>query len=309
MEAWAHFIFGALALGPDSSAYTRGVSAPLGPQRWAFVALDNDFFLNTDRYYTSGFFVGLAQSLSAVTLRAMLGQEIYTPRDISVARPQPDDRPWAGHLYLGADVLTRVKNWPSGVGLRAGVVGPSALAKPMQKLIHYAIAARQPRGWDHQLDNRLAVGFWVAQGGQTRISLGPRYALRLAFGVGGELGTVRNRLTFSSVLQVGLNLERGISFHVREPVVTPSFEPIRNDYRLYFTLTSVYQLIGADVFLEGSGHGLAINPRGVTALGRPGVAFVFGKIRVAIQYSLRTQDFGNQSAAGHYGSGDVQIGF
>ena len=31
-----------------------------------------------------------------------LGQDIYTPRDIKIADPQPWDRPWAGWTYIGA---------------------------------------------------------------------------------------------------------------------------------------------------------------------------------------------------------------
>lgn len=309
MDAWAHFVFGALALGPASSTHAPANSTHETKQGWAYFALDNDFFLNTDRYYTSGILVGLAWDFDAVSVRATLGQEIYTPRYINIADPQPGDRPWAGHMYLGVDVLTHAKDWPSGVGFRAGVIGPAALAQPFQTLVHYALAAKQPRGWDHQLDDRVAAGLWVAQGWQRRVDLGSHLAIRVALGIGGELGTVRNRLTLSTALHVGFNLERGITFDVREPAVTTAFEPRGDGFRLYLTLTSTYRVTERDVFLDGGGQALALRPCAITASGRPGIAFVWGKVRLAFQYSLRTRDFATQSAPGHYGSGDIQVGF
>lgn len=88
-------------------------------------------------------------------------QDIYTPRNIRIAAPQPNDRPWAGALYVG-------RGWET-VGVRgqrlvmrridlaAGVIGDASLARQAQIAAHHVIDARQPRGWDNQLHNELAA--------------------------------------------------------------------------------------------------------------------------------------------------------
>lgn len=84
---------------------------------------------------------------------------MYTPADITVATPQPYDRPWAGLLYAGRQWLFLS---PGGdaittLAAQAGVTGRLSLAEPAQKLIHRILDRPQPRGWDHQVGNTLAV--------------------------------------------------------------------------------------------------------------------------------------------------------
>ncbi len=88
-------------------------------------------------------------------------QDIYTPRNIRVAAPQPNDRPWAGALYIGRGwetVGTRGQRLiMRRFDLAAGVIGDASLARQAQRTVHRIIDARQPRGWDNQLHNELAA--------------------------------------------------------------------------------------------------------------------------------------------------------
>jgi hypothetical protein len=87
------------------------------------------------------------------------GQNMYTPADITIARPQPEDRPWAGLLY--ASRIARVSYLePSLAAQRQdrievslGLVGPASLAKEGQIWWHEVIGADRPQGWDNQLRN------------------------------------------------------------------------------------------------------------------------------------------------------------
>ena len=82
--------------------------------------IENDLLARTDRYYTNGIKFGggmdfdLLQSPAAEVLRQLapaaggkvhlglfVGQNLYTPRSITLAQAQPLDRPWAAWLYLG----------------------------------------------------------------------------------------------------------------------------------------------------------------------------------------------------------------
>lgn len=115
----------------------------------------------TDRYYTNGikFGVGLPFDLlqvpAAQVLRSLdpeggedihiglfVGQNMYTPRDIGIAAPQPDDRPWAAWLYLGGVAQRARGNRLDTVEFDVGVVGPAALGEQVQKGWHRLVRVR-----------------------------------------------------------------------------------------------------------------------------------------------------------------------
>jgi lipid A 3-O-deacylase len=103
------------------------------------------------------------------TLRFSLGQNIYTPRDITRPDRVIGDRPYAGWLYVGARTEAAVgpthpgvglhtgRQW--GVGIDIGVVGPAAMGDTVQRWWHESIAkgAPRPEGWEHQISNRSGI--------------------------------------------------------------------------------------------------------------------------------------------------------
>lgn len=156
----------ALAL-PAAGATAADVAPPPGSEIQLFV--ENDKWARTDRYYTNGFKLGvgvpfdLLQSPAAAVLRGLdpdngadvqvglfLGQNMYTPRDITIAAAQPNDRPWAAWLYLGGVAQRARGNRLDTVELDVGVVGPAALGEQVQKAWHRLVDARQPQGWHNQ---------------------------------------------------------------------------------------------------------------------------------------------------------------
>lgn len=146
---------------------------PAGSELQLFV--ENDMWANTDRYYTNGikFGIGLPfdilQTRAAEVLRRLdpddgedvhvglfLGQNLYTPRDISIAAAQPHDRPWAAWLYLGGVAQRARGNRLDTVEIDVGVVGPAALGEEVQREWHRLIGTGKPRGWRNQGDSEPA---------------------------------------------------------------------------------------------------------------------------------------------------------
>jgi lipid A 3-O-deacylase len=156
---------------------------------------ENDSLLNpitsTDRYYTNGvklerlwpaersdthFLPGLRNPdwcrltcgkgfrKGSVNTGYALGQNMYTPEDISIARAQPNDRPWAGLLYLSRiarityeDTSLKAQR-QDRIEVSLGVVGPASLAKQTQILVHSLFRdAQHPNGWRNQLRNEPVV--------------------------------------------------------------------------------------------------------------------------------------------------------
>lgn len=138
--------------------------------------VENDKWSGTDRYYTNGIKFGfgtdagtLADLLNApsasvlrrltdgagcVQLGLFFGQNMYTPRRITVAAPQPADRPWAAWLYVGG-VAQRVEHTKlQTVEIDLGMVGPAALGRQVQTEWHRLIGVDRPRGWGNQIPNQ-----------------------------------------------------------------------------------------------------------------------------------------------------------
>jgi len=162
----------------------------LEPLRFESVSLhsENDkYFAGTDRNYTSGFKVSLLSqdllhgfgearlpgpmrvaakqaadrvlsSEREARIAISLGQNLYTPTDTLRTDYIPDDRPYAAWLFVGAAFHNYRTAVETGSGARLdvfeinlGVVGPSALGRQIQDLIHDIIGAERSEGWDNQI--------------------------------------------------------------------------------------------------------------------------------------------------------------
>ena len=148
---------------------------------------ENDRFVQSDDNYTNG--VQLTRSKSTagrgrlgklmrsarcstddcssgrMWVRDSVGQLMYTPHDISDPQPQPQQRPWAGMLYLYRTYTLRVnQDEELTVGGMVWITGPAAKAEQAQKFVHKHItSSSEPKGWDHQLGGSLGLMATVEQ--------------------------------------------------------------------------------------------------------------------------------------------------
>lgn len=82
-----------------------------------------------------------------------IGQNIYTPQDITVRPLQRDDRPYAAWLYGSIGLATVTKNHIDELEFTAGIVGPEALGEQLQKMVHRHMTSSDiPKGWSNQLE-------------------------------------------------------------------------------------------------------------------------------------------------------------
>ncbi len=108
----------------------------------------------------------------------VIGQNFFTPREITDYDVDPRDRPYAGLWYLGAriditedpelepgtedeDLLVRTpfqSQIQHSFELDVGVLGQGAGGRPVQSAVHAAISThRIPKGWSNQIKNSPAV--------------------------------------------------------------------------------------------------------------------------------------------------------
>ena len=139
---------------------------------------DNDTLLDDDSGYSAG--LGLSWLSAPVTpesagwLQAVeemgpgepadeshvmlgFGLQIFTPEDLTVEKPGPDDHPYSGLLALDVGVHQRRGALREGYTLRVGLVGPHTRAEGVQKWAHKVFNDTDPEGWDEQLGTEVVV--------------------------------------------------------------------------------------------------------------------------------------------------------
>ncbi|MBM4346519.1 MAG: lipid A deacylase LpxR family protein, partial [Deltaproteobacteria bacterium] len=86
-----------------------------------------------------------------------LGQNIYTPEDISRRDLIKGDRPYAGWTYLALTFHVKNTAKMDVFEVTMGLVGPASLAEETQRIVHRWLDTHDPKGWRNQLKNEVGV--------------------------------------------------------------------------------------------------------------------------------------------------------
>ena len=198
------------ALMRDNSTYLRFVS-------------ENDFLKlreGTDRYFTNGahidvffasryepFLEKVFPTFCASPWRtneygASIGSNMYTPTDITLPIPDSTDRPYAGWAYLAVrSISTDLFNKRRLIcDYSFGVIGPAAQQEAVQKWVHKQISSPDPKGWDQQIRNDLALNVGITY--ETEL-FHPVRQLQVIGAMEGSVGTVTNYLGLGGTFRFG----------------------------------------------------------------------------------------------------------
>lgn len=248
-----------------------------------------------------------------------LGQNLYTPEDISTPDLQVDDRPYAAWLHTDLGLVGQTDEILRTLEFSLGVVGPAAQGEELQKWFHEVIGSPEPMGWHNQLNNELALMLVFEQKWRNIYAVGKSSFLS---GLGLELdlsphGSVAlgNVFTYGGVggtIRLGHNLHSDFG----PPRIQPA--PPGSGYYLAESGFSWYLFGGLDgrlmlrnIFLDGNtfsdSHSVEKNPLVgdfvsglvVSALG----------VRAGFSYVMRTKEFKIQRQSDHFGSVTVSVKF
>ena len=183
-----------------------------------------------------------------------ISQIIITPRDITIAEPQPNDSPWAGMLGLTGTGSSYDNRRLAAIQLYLGCLGPCSQAEHVQKFVHRDLGlADTPRGWKNQLSNKALVNLNYEY---RRKLLAPeaaayapgRFATDLSLGGSGAAGNLTTRLTGEVELRFGWGLPMGFTKIPDPPGIGMALDPIYLDardpsggwdrWRLFFTVVA-----------------------------------------------------------------------
>lgn len=308
-----------------------------GHMKWGTLVLEheNDLFGGEDRYYTSGiratwlspddhvpdlvrrgadqlpFFSQRGQ----LKLSYSLGQNMYTPDDITLVDPPEDDRPYAGWLYATVGLGSETANRLDRLQLSIGVIGPASGADKIQQEVHRFTGSPQPAGWDTQLRNEPAL--LLAYQRQNRAWIGRSdndWAWDGTPFWGASMGNVFTQVNGGFTVRVGKHLPRDWGPSRISPTLPGSgvFRPTsRFGWYLFGSLDS--RLVLRNIFLDGNTYQ---NSRSVSdkrylvgELQVGGAVNIGLRTRLTYTHVLSTREFSAQESKTNFGSVSLSYRF
>ncbi len=128
---------------------------------------DNDAYLGTkqDRYYTNGLFIHFKRALEnkkdSTTKKIWainLGHEMYNAKSGRITAIENVDRPFASYLYGGGSLQWLKLNENSlKLEVQVGTIGPAALGKEVQTVLHEIVGFYEISGWQYQIKDEFSV--------------------------------------------------------------------------------------------------------------------------------------------------------
>jgi lipid A 3-O-deacylase len=295
--------------------YTEGLklsftSGPLGensiwsaPSRW----LANNLFLFDRR----------TREVDNRLEWTVVGQSFFTPEDHRISDPSLSDRPYAGWLYTGLDLIQDYNAQQlTSLEILAGVVGPWALGEQVQNNVHRFFNQQPAKGWDHQLTNEF--GFAISWERKWRFNheLGNEYSWEIIPDAGITAGNV---FTFG---EAGLLFRwgRGLKADWGPEMIRPGysgtsyFSGDRAKVRLGwdFYIGTQGRVVARNIFLDGNtfADSRSVDKEPVVADLLLGVElFTVEGLRLGFSLVARTPEFRQQRGMDNFGSINAKYSF
>jgi len=237
-----------------------------------------------------------------------LGQNIFTPADISRTDLIKNDRPYAGWTYISTSYhrtnsRKKIKYFMDTVEIQLGIVGPGSYAEQTQRLVHEIRDLQRPNGWDNQLKNEpgLAIIFerkWLFHPGNAGT-----FGYSLITHTGGALGNVYTYLNSGGELRAGWNIPADFGVSLIRPAGSTRLS-IGKDFSLYGFAAVNGRIVLHDIFLDGNtftdSH--SIDKNNAVADIAAGIAINFENVIFTWTQVLRTKEFKGQEDTHSFGA-------
>jgi hypothetical protein len=286
-----------------------------------------------------GFWADADNSADTQNVVVRFGQSMYTPGDYTRTDLIPDDRPYAGLLYMGL-AWNRRKHEPESNRemldtreITLGVIGPWSLAEQTQNLVHDARGIDRFQGWQHQLKNEPA--FQLALDRKFREFRGagaiiPGFSADSIRSLGLRLGNIETSATLGIEGRIGWNLPNDFgsyplrpgaenrppsaaSIHGKSSDSVPAASRPRPGVHLFGILEA--KAVAYDFSLDGnlfrSSHSVSRRPwvaQAAVGVSAQGILAGHG-VRLAVMRVYRSREFEEQSTNQAYGSVALSIEF
>lgn len=294
---------------------------------------ENDLFADSDGHYTNGIQfswltgaqkdeswlrdVAMAMPIfdadSKLRFEYSLGQQIYTPREIDISYPQPNDRPWAGWLYVNLGFVAetegkRLDQFQAGLG----IVGPGSLAKDTQKFVHTVIGATDPEGWNNQLKTEPTLQFTYQRSWRAAEAKLAGFEMDATPHLGAALGNALIYANTGAMARFGQDMPDDYGPPRLDTGLAGSgyFKP-RGEWGWYIFAGADGRAVGHNIFLDGNSFrtGPSVDKKTLVGDWQAGFAVVIGNARIAYTQVFETKQFYGQDYGDSYGSVTLSVRF
>jgi lipid A 3-O-deacylase len=324
------------AMGADAS----GSRGPV----FGFIE-ENDLVADTDRHYTQGlklyYWHGEGQHLGwtgrfmdafpTLGLKAeesrwglTIGQNIYTPGDISVPGLLINDRPYAGWLYGGLLLQRRGRtggDWLAwdNLELDLGIIGPESLAGDAQNWVHQIRGFQQALGWANQLKTEPAIELKLSRHWLRRWHVGEGWSFDAIPHTGLALGNVVTAGHLGGAVRFGYRVPENYGYQTIDSLAVPAggiggdwwdgsdqgFEAESwRDWGIFAFAGADGRAVAYSAFLDGNlfHNSHHVKRRPLVADLKCGMTFWWKRLEATYALVLRTEEFHGQSARNAFGS-------
>ncbi|MCI5049916.1 MAG: lipid A deacylase LpxR family protein [Rickettsiales bacterium] len=191
------------------------------------LAWENDRWAGSDQHYTNGFrasylspendipdwLSGTASQLPFFASHGRkryslaVGQNMYTPEDITQRALQVNDRPYAGWLYGNIGITSDTGYRLDNLELSIGIVGESAQAEPVQDKVHEWTNSKDPKGWHNQLKDEPVIMLTYERKWRNLVEFEPfGLGADITPHMGGSLGNVFTQAAVGATARLGFDL-------------------------------------------------------------------------------------------------------
>lgn len=293
--------------------------------------LENDVFNGIDQYYTNGVRLGWTSKRDQVPERLKdlaapllggygatrwhlgLGQNLYTPDDITTDPPDPDDRPYGAWIYGSVGLVNETQSGQTSAMLFLGSTGEPALGEPTQDFVHDLIDSKDPQGWDSQI-NAEPTAMLLYERKWTARPIGEvtGFALDLQPHLAGAVGNVFTYAGAGMTVRFGRDLPRDYG----PPRIQP--QTPGSDYFTPVEALGWYLFAGVEgramaynIFLDGNTYRESASVDREILVGDISLGAVvnLGKARISYTQVFRTPEFSGQDDLATFGAVGVSWRF
>ena len=302
-----------------------------GEQGVFTVIVENDIFGNTDRNYTNGLKLNYISpwgeedpwtrwfidkfwlGADDVKLRSTygIGHLMFTPDDITIAAPIPDQRPYAGLVVLDYGVSVEDTGTLSTFNLEFGLVGPTAGGEWVQSTFHNRFDFEDPKGWDNQLADEPVIAVSLERqwkGFSTYLPFGLQTEARPSFGV--TLGNLRTEAFTGAMVRIGDDLSSGTLPPRIRPSLAGSGYFMPDDGFSWYGFVGMHgRAVGQNIFLDGNTwrDSLSVDKKPYVLDTQAGFAIQIGQVQLTYTYIVRTEEYKGQTGNDKFGAIGLSI--
>jgi len=242
-----------------------------------------------------------------------IAHQIYTPGEIESYLPLPNDRPYAGYMYLESGIYQSHENNLKSLNIQLGIVGPSAGMEGIQEIIHDLIGSPDVKGWKYQLKDEIV--FQINYSEKQYFNLDNLFGLGLSSSVipeyGFNLGNASTKAYASALFRYGLNVTKDYG---AKPMDNTTYNKISldanydyendNRWRIFINLSAKANLIARNIFLDGntnqSSH--SVDKNSFVMNGSYGISIAYNQYSFDYIRTHTSKEFKTQDELYSYGS-------